>query len=167
MESNDFENNQQSDNNAVSQTPNPTGTDNISQQENQLKSSKKFPAWAWILIIAAVLIVIISFVIPLFIVSSSLDNAKVGAQDAKRAEDIRNIMASLEEYKAVNNQYPASINILVPNQLSSIPVDPTTGENYQYYLNNGQYCISAKLVESNLYFVSENLNTEKRSTGCK
>jgi general secretion pathway protein G len=54
------------------------------------------------------------------------------ARDAKRKADLENIRAALEMYRSNNSYYPSSLNILVNQYLSTLPVDPLSAQAYAY-----------------------------------
>lgn len=69
----------------------------------------------------------------------------VAAGDTQRKTDLTNIQKALEQYYAANKKYPvsatesktesadAALKILVPQYISSLPADPTTGQKSYLY----------------------------------
>lgn len=55
-------------------------------------------------------------------------------RDAKRKEDIDKLQQSLEAYFAVKQEYPSSLNLLYPDYLKEILVDPGTFRPYDYFV---------------------------------
>lgn len=71
------------------------------------------------------------------------------ARDVERRDDLAKIQTALEFYYQQNHSYPGSLNKLVPEYLTNVPLDPQTGQAYSYTLNNSSeyvLCISYELV---------------------
>jgi hypothetical protein len=74
---------------------------------------------------------------------------RAGPRDEQRKTDFIQIRTALTKYGREKKQYPKSLNELVPTYVFHLPVDPKTGNQYQYILhketNNYQLCISFEL----------------------
>jgi prepilin-type N-terminal cleavage/methylation domain-containing protein len=73
------------------------------------------------------------------IIMTSLSGAKAQNRDQQRVADISSIKLALEMIFShnSNNYYPASLSILVPTYLPSVPKGPNPGETYNYVPLNG------------------------------
>jgi len=79
-----------------------------------------------------------TLLIPIMLFSTvflNLNSAREKARDARRRADVTHIQLGLEIYYDKNNQYPFSLDELSPNYLLNTPVDPSTGQSYQYQLD--------------------------------
>lgn len=76
----------------------------------------------------------------------SLGSARVKARDVQRYAEARVIESNLMAYQESHNAYPSSLQQLIPGYLQSLPVDPTTGQLYEYKTENSgkdyQLCVT-------------------------
>ncbi len=82
------------------------------------------------------------------IVYSSFNSAKAQSRDQRKISDIAGLQLSLESYFNHNHEYPADLQSLVPQYISSIPASPTPSDEYNYFpmSNSGSnICISYQL----------------------
>ena len=100
---------------------------------------------------------LIIMAISLYIIFDPL-GTQATSRDTKRQADITQLQNALNAYYEERQQYPSSLNQLVPDFLSTVPDDPSTGTSYQYHMNNSgvnytlcisfelqpQQCVSAK-----------------------
>ena len=85
-----------------------------------------------------------------FLVSSLLvtvlDGPRSDARDQRRSVDQQYLQTALKIYYASNQQYPSSLNELVPDSAASIPLDPLDQHQYSYRADqnqqNYQLCVS-------------------------
>ena len=80
--------------------------------------------------------IIVGFVILFVGIMSGFFNDSA-LRDTQRRGDLVQIKLASEMYFDANKTYPASIDALVPTFLSGLPVDPITGEQYEYVLYDG------------------------------
>lgn len=68
------------------------------------------------------------------IVLASLNQARQKSRDARRIADLKQLSNALALYadSSSGNVFPTSLADLVPNQISTMPLDPTTGSQYLY-----------------------------------
>lgn len=69
------------------------------------------------------------------IVLAAMSNSRRNARDVQRISDLKQIETALELYSGSNNYtYPANIYSGSPlaSYISALPVDPSTGANYNY-----------------------------------
>ena len=60
------------------------------------------------------------------------------ARDSRRQQDLGAIQTALELYHINNSSlYPQTLDELVPNEMKTIPTDPTTKEKYPYAVEPG------------------------------
>ena len=60
------------------------------------------------------------------------------ARDSRRQQDLGAIQTALELYHINNSSlYPQTLDELVPNEMKTIPTDPTTKEKYVYAVEPG------------------------------
>lgn len=82
------------------------------------------------------------------VVLASLNSARQKGRDARRIADIKQLQLALELYYDANNQYPAVIStstVVTPGYIPALPVDPSTGDQYQYAGLGGSTCTSYHL----------------------
>lgn len=82
----------------------------------------------------------------------SFTTAQKNGRDSRRRADVENVRKALEQYYALNTQYPAvcdaaSLVTVLPNGL---PTDPKNTAPYQYVLacTTADYCICAALEQA-------------------
>lgn len=74
------------------------------------------------------LLVVIAIIASLSaIIYASFNGARSASRDEKRVGDISSIQLSLEQYFNQNGQYPATLSVLVPTYIASIPTPPVGG----------------------------------------
>lgn len=76
------------------------------------------------------------------IVAVNLSSARRLARDARRKQDAQEIQSALELYYNDTKAYPATSDLLVRSQtgqtyLTSLPLDPSTGQRYTYRSGGG------------------------------
>jgi len=54
------------------------------------------------------------------------------ARDSQRQDDVIKLQNALSVYYQKNHMYPSSLSTLIPDYLSSIPLDPRSGNAYSY-----------------------------------
>lgn len=80
------------------------------------------------------------------VVLASLNTARQKSRDAKRIADVKQLQLALELYFDANRAYPATLSLLAPTYIPSIPADPLTTPAYQYAaLLSGTTCTSYHL----------------------
>lgn len=67
------------------------------------------------------------------------------ARDVKRKNDLQTVQTSLISYYADNESYPKNLDVLVPNYLPAVPVDPKTSTNYNYSLTKSGFTLCANV----------------------
>jgi prepilin-type N-terminal cleavage/methylation domain-containing protein len=65
------------------------------------------------------------------IVLVSLNSARQKARDTQRVADIKQFQTALEMYFDSNTAYPATLSLITPTFMPTVPKDPT-GEDYSY-----------------------------------
>lgn len=82
--------------------------------------------------------------------ASSPEEQEVAQErNAKRKEDIDKLQQSLEAYFVVKQEYPSSLNLLYPDYLKVILVDPGTLRPYNYFVREeGQSYVICVTQES-------------------
>jgi prepilin-type N-terminal cleavage/methylation domain-containing protein len=83
------------------------------------------------------------------IVIGSVSSSKAKGRDVQRITDMKQIQLALALYFDNNRTYPGDLSSLVDNgdYMSSIPVDPQTGDPYEYQSLSPfrTYCIGVTL----------------------
>lgn len=75
-------------------------------------------------------------------------------RDAKRQSDLKSIQSALEQYRADQGNYPASLTFggsLTSGgraYLNVVPTDPTGSPEYNYTVSSSSYCLYANLENS-------------------
>ena len=88
--------------------------------------------------VIAVLAMLAIGLVALFLIGSNL--AGVGGpeiRDVQRRADLVQVQLGVALYQDLNNAYPTRLTELVPEYLPQMPVDPQTGESYDYTLFAG------------------------------
>ncbi len=70
------------------------------------------------------------------------------SRDAKRQSDLKFIQSALEDYKADQQSYPASLSVLTTGTrvyMSQIPSDPKPPPDYAYIQSGTSYCLYAQM----------------------
>ncbi|HWO07317.1 MAG TPA: type II secretion system protein [Candidatus Paceibacterota bacterium] len=70
------------------------------------------------------------------VVLASLNSARQKGRDARRVSDLKQIQLALELNYDANQTYPLSDEIendIVPTYISSLPVDPSSDDPYEYF----------------------------------
>jgi hypothetical protein len=71
------------------------------------------------------------------------------ARDSARQDDMIKLQNALSAYYQVNHRYPATLGKLVPEFISTVPKDPTSGTTYSYHTTNNagnyQICVTFEL----------------------
>lgn len=117
------------------------------------------------------------------IVMTNLQNAKIKSRDAKRVSDIAQIQLALEQYFNKCSSYPSTLNstnaadcaahpndtdnVTLSNYISTIPKDPKTASNYDYFVDssnsNYDYVLHATFELPNSASLDGITNTKKPS----
>ena len=85
------------------------------------------------------LVVIAIIAILASIILASINQARVKSRDARRLADVKQIQNALELYNNDNGQYPATLAVLAPKYIASVPTDPQgTTTAYLYAGLQGQ-----------------------------
>lgn len=80
------------------------------------------------------------------VVLASLNSAREKGRDARRIADIKQLQLALELYYDANGSYASTTAGLVGPYIAAIPVDPLTGNPYDYAgLGSGDTCTSYHL----------------------
>lgn len=75
--------------------------------------------------------------IPIFILISYFSGASLNKEilrDGKRYSDLLQIQTRIQLYYRDHNEYPSSLNELTPKYFSVAPLDPLTGNAYEYQI---------------------------------
>lgn len=103
----------------------------------------KWPIWVKILLTVLLIpVAIFGLALTAGILMTMINPAEQfkAADDTQRASDIKAISHGARMYYKDNNVYPAQLDLLVPEYLAAMPVDPSTKMQYQYVLGeNGQF----------------------------
>ncbi len=92
------------------------------------------------------LLVVISIIAALVaVVSTSYASAQKRARDATRRQDIKAVQKAIEQYRAVNNKYPAGCNPGDTYLPGGLPSDPKPGQSYSWQCADNSYCICGHL----------------------
>ena len=100
-----------------------------------------------LLVVIAIIGILASFLLVNFV------GVRERARDAQRKSDIKQIQAAVEFYRSDNQTYPSDLNTLISGTtkyMSSLPKDPSTGNDYDYEAEPGpttysRYCVMACL----------------------
>jgi len=85
------------------------------------------------------LIVVVTIIAVLSMVGVlSYGQAQRKSRDSRRISDLERIRMALEMARQAGTTYPASLGVLVPNYIQSIPVNPK-GVGYSYGRGPGNY----------------------------
>ncbi len=82
------------------------------------------------------------------VVLASLNSARQKSRDARRMADLQQIKLAAELYFDANSSaYPATLSLLSPNYIGTVPTDPRTGAAYAYQLASSttDYCLGTDL----------------------
>ena len=60
------------------------------------------------------------------------------------------ILAALTQYREEHHQYPETLQALLPDILSQLPIEPITGQPWIYYIDNDEIVIQTADNETNL-----------------
>jgi hypothetical protein len=103
----------------------------------------------WVFLILPLLLLIIAPIMFSFLFFMMFSGAKMQANDAKRLSDINFLRSALFLYYEDNKSYPTSLNeLLAGKYVPVLPVDPQTGQQYEYHLENAnQYFEVCAFVE--------------------
>lgn len=86
--------------------------------------------WGFTLIELMVVITIITILSAIGL--AAFAGARANARDASRIADLEQMSLALEVHRQANGEYPASLSSLVPDLLEEMPLDPRTGDSYNY-----------------------------------
>ncbi len=97
------------------------------------------------------LVAITIFILISGIVIVRFDNSQKSGRDSVRIKDLGEIANALENYYTKNNDYPSTLNSLVPTFLGKVPVDPLNQSPYvySYCRYDGKYALMARLETKN------------------
>lgn len=85
-----------------------------------------------LLVVVAIIGILATIIVP------SMDGARKKGRDSTRISDIKGLQLGLEVYfESGNNTYPATLSVLAPSYIPTVPKDPSTGLNYYYAQTNG------------------------------
>ena len=85
----------------------------------------------WLKVVGGFAIVAVSFITTNYILE--LRNTPE-RRDAQRVEDIKKLREAVRSYRRARNTFPTDLKLLVDSRfLDSMPVDPATQKQYQYY----------------------------------
>ena len=75
--------------------------------------------------------------------------------DAKRTTNVQALRIALVMYRVEHSNYPNSLDLLVPDYLPDLPLDPETQERYLYQVSSGglDFMITATLDDGSTYQV--------------
>ncbi len=110
---------------------------------------RKNQSHGFTLVETAIVIAVISILAAITLVIYNTVQAQT--RDSRRTADIRLIMSALDKYHGTANEYPpcpgigdgaacgidALAPVLVPNYLTTMPVDPAGQSSYYQYVRNG------------------------------
>ena len=81
--------------------------------------------------VVIILLLVVSFVV-LTLAVANITTGTPESRDAERKEELVEIKLAAALYKDVQGEFPPEVETLVPEFLSEVPTDPTSGEPYQY-----------------------------------
>jgi len=94
----------------------------------KVPTKKKFPVWGIVLIVCASLlipiIVFVAIAVPVFL------SSRANAQKRTCQANLRTIEGAVQTYYAENEEYPTSVEELVPDFMKRNPTCPTSGKTY-------------------------------------
>lgn len=91
---------------------------------------------------------------------TAFDSTKKSARDGRRKADLESIRSALEIYRSDNNMYPANLNLLTPNYITTLPIDPIATQTYVYACTSPCYtytlCATLEQVPGACGYVTKN-----------
>jgi len=91
-----------------------------------------------------IMIVVVIIVILTGIAIMAGNSARSVARDNQRISDMQLFQLKLEAYHDQNNKYPATLPVLAPVYISTLPADPLPSQSYHYvpleFKNNSTSC---------------------------
>lgn len=117
------------------------------------------------------LLVVISIIgILSSVVIASLNTARQKARDSNRITDVKQLQLALELYYDSNSSaYPVALSSLAPTYIQTLPVDPSTGDQYKYSWNPlsspGSYHLGAILEDSGSSVLATDADLDSTSYG--
>ena len=63
---------------------------------------------------------------------TAFEATKKSARDSRRKADLESLRSALEIYRSDIGTYPANLNLLTPNYISGVPIDPVPTQSYVY-----------------------------------
>lgn len=90
---------------------------------------------------------------------ASFSRAQTQSRDSQRKADLQNMAGAMEQYYADENQYPSSINNVVPKYMRALPKNPTGGN----YSDSTNYITATSSATIQTYCLVENLEIDPSS----
>lgn len=86
------------------------------------------------------------------VVLASLNSARRKSRDARRMADLQQIKLASELYFDASSAYPATLSVLAPEYIGTVPNDPLTGDAYAYEVESPatDYCLGAELEDTDM-----------------
>ena len=105
--------------------------------QGTIPEKKSNTAFIIVMVIVGVLVALAVIGIFAAVILASLGVAREKGADFKRESDVKMISLGLELYAdgSSPNEYPASLDQLVPQDLPTLPTDPTTHAPYDYQVS--------------------------------
>jgi type II secretion system protein G len=75
-------------------------------------------------LIELLIVIVIMGILAAIVVGLVATNSKARANDAKKKADMREIQTALEQYFVDTDAYPATLALLTPTYLKTVPVSP-------------------------------------------
>lgn len=75
----------------------------------------------------------------------AFNSSRAVARDGKRKADLEAIRSALELYRSDMGAYPANLNLLSPNYISTLPTDPNTPARSYSYTPGYTLCAAVEL----------------------
>jgi hypothetical protein len=121
-------------------------------------------AWTRIGVIIYITVAALSMIAVGILVFFSLNSANSKASDARRMSDVESIYSGIAQYAVDNNKCPASLSVLAPTYINSVPKDQDTGQSYSYVKTSTKCTVSANIKNSKT-FASELGSDDNPSNG--
>lgn len=110
-----------------------------------MKNTKKGFTLIELLVVIAIIGILSSVVL------ASLNNARRKSRDARRMADLQQIKLAAELYFDANgSEYPATLSLLAPEFIGTVPIDPLGVDHPYVYViasSTTDYCLGADLED--------------------